>query len=170
MELLIILLLMLLNGLFSMSEIAVVSSRKTRLQSAAKAGKTGAETALELSSSPERFLSTVQIGITLIGLLTGIYSGENITNDLEVYLSRYEMFSPIADGLAVTIVLVATTFLTVVLKRNYTYYIIAIFLVHRVDTMQIFRNNIPYRSEVVPDTDKNKIAPGSHEGTDLPVT
>lgn len=115
MELLIILLLILLNGVFSMSEIAVVSSRKMKLQTAAKAGKTGAETALQLSSSPDRFLSTVQFGITLIGLLTGIYSGENITNEVEVYLSRYEMFSNIADGLAVTIVLVLTTFLTVVL-------------------------------------------------------
>lgn len=115
MELVIIVLLILLNGVFSMSEIAVVSSRKMKLQTAAKAGRTGAQTALKLSASPERFLSTVQIGITLIGLLTGIYSGENVTNDLELYLNRYEMFSPIADGLAVTIVLILTTFLTVVL-------------------------------------------------------
>jgi len=115
MELLIILLLVLLNGVFSMSEIAIVSSRKIRLQAAAKAGKAGALTALDLSSSPERFLSTVQIGITLIGLLTGIYSGENITNDLEEYLNRYDVIQPIADGLSVTIVLLLTTFVSVVL-------------------------------------------------------
>ena len=115
MEFLIILLLILLNGIFSMSEIAVVSARKSRLQAAAKAGKTGATSALSLSTSPERFLSTVQIGITLIGLLTGIYTGENITNDLEEYLTQYESISAIADGLSVTIVVVITTFLTVIL-------------------------------------------------------
>jgi putative hemolysin len=115
MEILIIVLLILLNGLFSMSEIAIVSSRKIRLQAAAKARKGGASAALDLSSSPERFLSTVQIGITLIGLLTGIYSGENITNDLEEYLNRYEYVRPVADGLAVTIVLLITTFFTVIL-------------------------------------------------------
>lgn len=115
MELLIIFLLILLNGVFSMSEIAIVSSRKIRLQAAAKTGKAGAATALDLSSSPERFLSTVQIGITLIGLLTGIYSGENITNDLEEYLNQYDVVQPIADGLSVTIVLLITTFFTVIL-------------------------------------------------------
>lgn len=115
MELLIILLLILLNGVFSMSEIAIVSSRKIRLQAAAKSGKPGAETALQLSAAPERFLSTVQIGITVIGLLTGIYSGENITNDLEEYLSQYAFVKPIADGLSVAIVLLITTFFTVIL-------------------------------------------------------
>lgn len=115
MEFLIILLLILLNGIFSMSEIAIVSARRSRLQAAATAGRTGAVQALGLSTSPERFLSTVQIGITLIGLLTGIYTGENITNDVEEYLAQYEAIQPIADGLSVTIVLVITTFLTVVL-------------------------------------------------------
>ena len=115
MEFFIIFLLILLNGVFSMSEIAIVSARKSRLQAAATAGKTGAATALRLSSSPDRFLSTVQIGITLVGLLTGIYTGENITNDLEEYLYQYESIRSIADGLSVTIVLVITTFFTVVL-------------------------------------------------------
>lgn len=115
MEWLIILMLILLNGVFSMSEIALVSSKKVRLEAAAKAGKKGALAALNLASSPNRFLSTVQIGITLIGLLTGIYSGENITNNLETYLVQFEPLSPIADGLAVTIVLIVITFSSLVL-------------------------------------------------------
>jgi putative hemolysin len=115
MELLIILMLIILNGVFSMSEIALVSSKRVRLEAAAKAGKKGAATALDLASSPNRFLSTVQIGITLIGLLTGIYSGENVTNDLEAHLVQFEAVRPIADGLAVTGVLVAITFSSLVL-------------------------------------------------------
>ena len=115
MELLIILMLILLNGVFAMSEIALVSSKKVRLEAAAKSGKKGAATALKLSLAPNRFLSTVQIGITLIGLLTGIYSGENITNTLEAYLVQFEPVKEIADGLAVTIVLVAITFSSLLL-------------------------------------------------------
>lgn len=115
MEFLIVLLLILINGFFSMSEIALVSSKKVRLESAAKAGKKGAATALNLATSPNTFLSTVQIGITLIGLLTGIYSGERITDNLEAYLSRFDFLSSVADGLAVTIVLITITFFTLVL-------------------------------------------------------
>ena len=107
--------LILLNGLFSMSEIALVSSRKTRLEAYLKIGKPGAQTALNLATSPTRFLSTVQIGITLIGLLTGIYSGENITNDLENWLLQFEWARPFADGLSVTIVLLSITYGSLVL-------------------------------------------------------
>ena len=115
MEILIIFLLVLVNGFFSMSEIALVSSKKIRLESAVKSKKRGAATALELSLAPNVFLSTVQIGITLIGLLTGIYSGESITDDLESYLCQFELFRPVADGLAVAIILVTITFVTLVL-------------------------------------------------------
>lgn len=115
MEIVIIFFLILLNGFFSMSEIALVSSKKIRLESAAKAGRKGAATALNLALSPNKFLSTVQIGITLIGLLTGIYSGENITNELEAYLFQFELVRPIADGLAVSIILVTITFFTLIL-------------------------------------------------------
>ena len=72
MEILIILFLILLNGVFSMSEIALISARKNRLETAAKKGNTNAKVALDLANSPNKFLSTVQIGITLIGILTGI--------------------------------------------------------------------------------------------------
>lgn len=115
MEFLVILLLILLNGVFSMSEIAVISSRKSRLKTEMQAGKRGAASALALASSPGPFLSTVQIGITLIGLLTGIYSGETITNQLEEVFVQVSWLRPVADGLSVTIVLIATTFFNVIL-------------------------------------------------------
>ena len=115
MEILIILVLILLNGAFSMAEIALVSSRRTRLESAAKKGSSSAKTALELSASPNKFLSTVQIGITLIGLLTGIYSGENITNDLDAWLQQFPTVQPYAHSIAVVLILVVITFLSLVL-------------------------------------------------------
>ena len=98
-----------------MSEVALISSRKIRLEAAVNAGKPGARTARELAASPNRFLSTVQIGITLIGLLTGIYSGENFTNNLEVWLEQFDAVRPVADELAVAMVLLVITFATLVL-------------------------------------------------------
>ena len=115
MELLIILLLVLLNGVFSMSEIALVSSRKSRLEAAAKNGDSSAKAALHLANSPTRFLSTVQIGITLIGLLTGMYSGDNITSDFEKYIATIPFLMPYAHSLAVGTVLVFITYLSLVL-------------------------------------------------------
>jgi putative hemolysin len=115
MEILIILLLVLLNGVFSMSEIALVSSRKARLEAAVRARKKGAATALELSQSPNQFLSTVQIGITLIGLLTGIYSGETLAEDLTITLQQFEPVRDYATSLAVTIILIGITFLSLIL-------------------------------------------------------
>nr|WP_295925340.1 hemolysin family protein [uncultured Dyadobacter sp.] len=115
MELLIILLLVLLNGLFSMSEIALVSSRKSRLEAAAKNGDSSAKAALNLANSPTKFLSTVQIGITLIGLLTGMYSGDNITSDFEKVVASIPALTPYSHSLAVGTVLVLITYLSLVL-------------------------------------------------------
>lgn len=115
MEIIIILLLILLNGIFSMSEIALISSRKSRLESEIKKGSSSAKTALELANSPNKFLSTVQIGITLIGILTGIYSGETITTDLQAFLERFTSLAPYAKTLAVTIIVVLVTFFTLIL-------------------------------------------------------
>ncbi|MDV3308095.1 MAG: hemolysin family protein [Cyclobacteriaceae bacterium] len=115
MEFLIILILILINGFFSMSEISVVSARKVRLEAASRRGTRGANTALELATAPGRFLSTVQIGITLVGLLTGIYSGENVTGDVEAWLGQFAVVRPIADELSVVIVLLAITFCTLIL-------------------------------------------------------
>lgn len=84
-EILIILALIFLNGLFAMSEIALISVRKSNLSTDAKKGNKLARLALKLMHEPDRFLSTVQIGITLIGILTGIYSGARLSEDLAKY-------------------------------------------------------------------------------------
>lgn len=114
MEIVIIFLLILLNGIFSMSEIALISARKNRLETAAKKGNTSAKTALDLANSPNKFLSTVQIGITLIGILTGIYSGDKITTDVEAFFAIYSITFPYAHSLAVGVVVVILTFFSLV--------------------------------------------------------
>lgn len=115
MEFLIILILILLNGVFSMSEIALVSARKSKLESAAKRGDKNAKIALDTANAPNRFFSTVQIGITLIGILTGVFSGENMTKDLSAWFASWESLTKYADTLAVLVVVVIITFLSLVL-------------------------------------------------------
>lgn len=115
MEILIILFLILLNGIFSMSEIALISARKNRLESAAKKGNQSAQAALELANSPNKFLSTVQIGITLIGILTGIFSGAKITDDVQLFITGFDILKPYANSIAVGIVVVVLTFFSLVL-------------------------------------------------------
>ncbi|MGL6267021.1 MAG: CNNM domain-containing protein, partial [Chitinophagaceae bacterium] len=114
-EILIILGLILLNGLFSMAEIALVSARKARLEAQANKGDLRAKAALGLANKPESFLSTVQIGITLIGILTGIYSGEKIVDDIELMLQKFPLFQPYANGIATTLVVVVLTFFSLIL-------------------------------------------------------
>lgn len=115
MEIVIILILIVINGVFSMAEIAMVSARKTRLESAAKRGDKAAKAALETIAAPNRFLSTVQIGITLIGILTGIFSGENVTTDIQKYFSTFEALKPYAHTLSVAVVVGLLTFFSLVL-------------------------------------------------------
>lgn len=98
-----------------MSEIALVSARKSRLESEAKRGSESAKTALNLANSPNKFLSTVQIGITLIGILTGIYSGENLTEDLRGWFMQFPGIAAYANSLAVIIVLVCITYFSLLL-------------------------------------------------------
>lgn len=97
-----------------MSEIALISARKNRLESAAKKGNTSARTALELANSPNKFLSTVQIGITLIGILTGLYSGEKITDDVRLFFEGFDSLLPYAKSLSVGTVVVVLTFFSLV--------------------------------------------------------
>ena len=115
MEILIIFFLILLNGVFSMSEIALISARKNRLETSAKKGNKNAQAALDLANSPNKFLSTVQIGITLIGILTGIFSGDKITKDVELFVNGFEVLKPYAHSVAVGIVVVILTFFSLVL-------------------------------------------------------
>lgn len=115
MEILLIFFLILLNGVFSMSEIALISARKNRLETAAKKGNSSAKAALDLANSPNKFLSTVQIGITLIGILTGIFSGDKITTDVEIFIQSFDALKPYANSIAVGLVVVILTFFSLVL-------------------------------------------------------
>lgn len=115
MEILIILALTVLNGIFSMSEIAVVSARKVKLESAVKRGSKSAKQALELVNSPNQFFSTVQIGITLIGILLGIFGGEKLTDDFESYLTQFDFLKQYNRPLAVGGILVMITFISLVI-------------------------------------------------------
>ncbi len=115
MEILIILILVIINGVFSMSEIALISSRKTKLEIASKNGDRRASAALELANSPNRFLSTVQIGITLISILTGIFSGDAITTDIQNFLTNLGLDLKYADNLAVGLVVLIIGFVQLVL-------------------------------------------------------
>jgi len=114
-EILIILGLILINGLFSMAEIALVSARKARLEGQANKGDKRAKEALELAEHPDKFLSTVQIGITLIGILTGIYSGEKLKSDFVVFLNRFEPIREYSSGIATTIIVIIITYFSLVL-------------------------------------------------------
>lgn len=114
-EILIILGLILLNGIFSMAEIAVVSARKARLEGQANRGDKRAAEALKLHEHPDKFLSTVQIGITLIGILTGIYSGEKLKTDFVLFLNKFELLQPYSSGLATTIIVIIITYFSLVL-------------------------------------------------------
>lgn len=115
MELLIILLLVLLNGVFAMSELSLVSSRKFKLENAKRRGSSNAKMALELAENPTKFLSTVQIGITLIGILLGVYSGENLTTDFAGFIAESKILAPYARPLATGLVVLFVTYLSIVL-------------------------------------------------------
>lgn len=115
MEIFIILLLILLNGLFSMSEVSLINSRKSSLQVEAKKGSKTARTVLDLIENPTNFLSTVQIGITLIGILTGMFSGASIAVDLSELFQKWGMKASVASPLAQTLIVVLVTLLTIIL-------------------------------------------------------
>lgn len=115
MEIFIIIGLILLNGILSMSEIALVSARKARLELDAKRGNKSAQTALNLAGEPDRFLSTIQIGITLIGILTGLYSGEAFAYNLAEVVRHVPVLEPYALGVSKTIIVIIVTYLTLIM-------------------------------------------------------
>lgn len=114
MEVFIILGLILLNGILSMSEIALVSSRKSRLETDAKRGNRSAATALRLANEPDKFLSTIQIGITLIGILTGLYSGDTIAYQLADLIAAVPALTPYALTISKTAIVILVTYLTLI--------------------------------------------------------
>jgi putative hemolysin len=113
-DVLVILVLVALNGVFAMSELAIVSSRKPRLKAMARAGRRGAQKALDLASDPGRFLSTVQIGITLIGILAGAYSGSSLGGPVAQRLAALGIPADTAGTLGFTLVIVLTTYASLV--------------------------------------------------------
>lgn len=115
MEVFIILGLILLNGVFAMSEMALISSRKVRLENEAKRGDKKAGKALALASNPDKFLSTIQIGITTIGILTGFFSGASIVQWLSAQIAIIPFLASSAETLAVVAVVILVTFLSLVL-------------------------------------------------------
>lgn len=114
-EILVILLLMIANGLFSMSEMAIVSARRARLQELVDQGNTNARVALELANSPNRFLSTVQIGITLIGILTGAFGGATLANTLAPYIELVPVLKPYSQSIAFGLVVLLITYLSLII-------------------------------------------------------
>ncbi len=114
-ELIIIFALILLNGIFSMSEIALISARKSSLQTDADKGQKSAKKALKLASDPDKFLSAVQIGITLIGILTGIFSGNKVAAEFTKVLANAGMASGAASAVAQTIIVIIVTYFTILL-------------------------------------------------------
>ncbi|NDJ22900.1 DUF21 domain-containing protein [Nostoc sp. B(2019)] len=113
-EILIVLVLIIANGIFSMSEMAVVSARKVRLQQLANQGDAKARAALKLAESPNQFLSTVQVGITLIGILTGAFGGATIANRLVVYVRLVPFLAPYSEPLSFGIVVLIITYLSLI--------------------------------------------------------
>jgi putative hemolysin len=114
-ETFIILGLLILNGFFAMCEIALVSSRKSKLEQKAKQGSKGAITALDLLKEPEKFLSTVQIGITLVGIVAGAYGGEAFTKNLQPYLEQITWLKPYAEQTAFVLIVTVITYFSLII-------------------------------------------------------
>ena len=114
-EITVILILVILNGILAMSEIAIVSSRRIKLLKMSKEGNKGADIVLELMNSPNQFLSTIQIGITLIGIFAGAFGGATIALNLGDYLNQFELIRPYSDIISVFIVVLFITYLSLII-------------------------------------------------------
>ena len=117
-EVLVILVLTLANGVLSMSEMALVSARKPRLQQMAAGGDRRAQVALDVASAPTRFLSTVQIGITLVGILLGAFGGATLVELVGAQLGRLPLLAPYGEAIALGIIVLGITYLSLVADRQ----------------------------------------------------
>jgi putative hemolysin len=115
MELIIIAILILMNGFFALSEIALVSSKKSRLEQLKNRGSKGAETALKLLDRSENFLSAIQVGITLIGIVTGVYGGINIADDIAPVFEKMKNLSSYAHEISLTVTVITITYFSIVI-------------------------------------------------------
>jgi putative hemolysin len=114
MEIIILGVLILINAVFTMSEIALVSARKGRLESQAEKGDDNARAALQLANNPEIFLSAAQIGITLVAILIGVYSGDRFSEQLKPTIAKIDFLAPYAGTIATTIIVIIVTFLSII--------------------------------------------------------
>lgn len=114
-EIFIIFGLIVLNGLFAMAEISLISARKTRLELQANKGDERAKKALDLANHPDTFLSTVQIGITLIGILNGIFSGEKLKGPIDAFFHQYPLLAPYSGPIATSVVVLCLTYFSLVI-------------------------------------------------------
>ncbi|MFA5327948.1 MAG: hemolysin family protein [Prolixibacteraceae bacterium] len=114
MELIVLGLLIVLNGFFALSEAALIASKKARLEQYKIKGKSGAKVALRLLENSENFLSAIQVGITLIGIITGVYGGVNIADDLTPYFSQFEFTREYAYEIALSLTVLSITYISIV--------------------------------------------------------
>ena len=114
-EIFVISLLILLNGFFALSEISLVSSRRSSLEQLKKEGRRGSRTALKLIADSESFLSTIQVGITLIGIITGVYGGINIADDITPFFQKFDLFVNSAKEISLTVTVLTITFFSIVI-------------------------------------------------------
>lgn len=115
MELAVLMILILVNGFFALAEIALVSSKKTRLEQSKNAGSKGASIAIKLLDNSENFLSAIQVGITLIGIVTGVYGGMNLADDVSPYFQKIALTKAYADQIALTITVLTITYFSIVI-------------------------------------------------------
>lgn len=113
-EIVIIIILIMINGFFALSEFAIVSARKIRLRQKAKEGDTRAGVALELAENPTPFLSTIQIGITLVGILAGAFGGATLARGLMAYLQEIPALAPYSEIISISLVVIVITYLTLI--------------------------------------------------------
>jgi putative hemolysin len=115
MEFIVLGLLILLNGFFALSEVALISSKQARLEQFKMNGRKGARTALKLLQNSENFLSAIQVGITLIGIVTGVYGGMNLADDFTPFFTQFESIARYAHEIALTITVLIITFISIVI-------------------------------------------------------
>src|SRR5688572_8190069 len=114
-EIIVLLLLIVINGVFAMAEMAVVSARKPRLQQLANTGNSGAQVALDLSAHPDRFLSTIQVGITLIGILAGALGERALLAKVSDVLDDVAVLAPYSETFAFVLIVLGITYLSLVI-------------------------------------------------------
>lgn len=113
MELIVISILIVVNGFFALSEIALISSKRSRLEQLKREGRKGSKSALLLLKDSESFLSSIQVGITLIGIVTGVYGGINIADDITPFFERFALFKNSADEIALTVTVLIITYFSI---------------------------------------------------------